>query len=173
MAPGSFESVEMEFWSDWDEDVDIPSPLRIVKRPSTSANTADTGTHIPLRVAKRPTTVTKSDAAIPNPLRIIKRPNNITTSDAGTNSREVINIPRRSSSIYNCISSSPPDSDGGCLKIHKLRKPRPVVQQGRFYDYSPTEKGDVAGEILGGIKLTKEVKDPKLNQRAEGCIRFL
>ncbi|ELR04153.1 hypothetical protein GMDG_01457 [Pseudogymnoascus destructans 20631-21] len=175
MASGSFESAEMEFWSDWDEDVDIPSPLRIVKRPSTGANTADAGTHSPLRVAKRPTTATKTDAAIPNPLRIIKRPNNITKTDTGINSREVINninTPRRSSSIYNCISSSPPDSDGGCLTIHKLRKPRPVVPHGSFCDSSPTEKGDVAGKIPG-IKLTKEVKDPKLNQRAEGCIRFL
>ncbi|OBT91175.1 hypothetical protein VE02_00265 [Pseudogymnoascus sp. 03VT05] len=173
MASGPYESAEMEFWSDWDEDVDIPSPLRIVKRPSTGANTADAGTHSPLRVAKRPTAVTKNDAAVPNPLRIIKHPNNITNTDAGTNSREVINIPRRSSSIYNCISSSAPDSDAGCLTIHKLRKPRPVMPHGRVNDSSPTEKGDVAGEIPGGIKLTKEVKDTKLNQRAEGRIRFL
>ncbi|OBT73036.1 hypothetical protein VF21_07739 [Pseudogymnoascus sp. 05NY08] len=173
MASGSYESVEMEFWSDWDEDVDIPSPLRIVKRPSTSTSTVDAGTHSRLRVAKRPATVTKSDAAIPNPLRIIKRPNNITKTDTGTNSREVINIPRRSSSIYNCISSSPPDSDGGCLTIHKLRKPRPVMPHGRVNDSSPTENGDVAGEIPGGIKLTKEFKDTKLNQGTEGCIRFL
>lgn len=59
------------------------------------------------------------------------------------------------------------------MTIHKLRKPKPVVPQGKFYDSSPIEKGDVAGEIPGGIKLTKEVKDPKLNQGDEGCIRFL
>ncbi|KFZ10593.1 hypothetical protein V502_08038 [Pseudogymnoascus sp. VKM F-4520 (FW-2644)] len=172
MASGSFESVEMEFWSDWDEDVDIPSPLRIVKRPSTGANTADASAHSPLRIAKRPAAATKTDSGIPTPLRIIKRPNNITKTDAGTNSREVINIPRRSSSIYNCISSSPPDSDGGCLTIHKLRKTGPAVPHGSFHDSAPTKKGHAAGEIPGGMKLTKEVKDPKLNQETEGCIRL-
>ncbi|KFY22017.1 hypothetical protein V493_06914 [Pseudogymnoascus sp. VKM F-4281 (FW-2241)] len=161
MASGSYESAEMEFWSDWDEDVDIPSPLRIVKRPSTGSNTADARTHSPLRIIKHETT-TKADSCMPSPLRIIKRPKNIPKTDPGTNSREVINIPRRSSSIYNYISSSPLDSDGGCLTIHKLRKPRPAVPHGSFYDSLQTKKGHVAGENSGGIKLT-EVKDPKIN----------
>lgn len=59
------------------------------------------------------------------------------------------------------------------MTIHKLRKPRPVVPHGSFCDSSPVEKGHVTGEIPGGIKLTKEVKDPKLNQRTEGRICFL
>lgn len=40
MASASFQSVDMEFWSDWDDNVDIPKPLRIVKRSNTIAGTA-------------------------------------------------------------------------------------------------------------------------------------
>ncbi|KFY08579.1 hypothetical protein V492_06108 [Pseudogymnoascus sp. VKM F-4246] len=178
MASGSYESVEMEFWSDWDEDVEIPSPLRIVKRSSTNANTADavapsSGAPSSLRVAKRPASTTNTDNFIPKPLRIIKRPNNITKTDAGTNSRTAINIPRRSSSIYNCISISPPDSDSGCLTIRKLRGPRLVVPNQNAYDSSSVEKGHTARETPGGMKVTREVKDPKLNEETKGSIRFL
>ncbi|KFY01121.1 hypothetical protein V490_01072 [Pseudogymnoascus sp. VKM F-3557] len=174
MASGSFESLEMEFWSDWEEGVDIPSPLRIVKRPSTSTDTVDTGTPSPPRVSKRPVNPTRSDAAIPSPLRITKRPNNITNTDARTNSREVIDIPRRSSSIYNYISSSPPDSDSGCLTIHKQRKQKSVAPHESIYNPSRTKKGHVAREVPGGVKVEEEVKgqDPKLIQEAGACICF-
>ncbi|KFY96708.1 hypothetical protein V498_02534 [Pseudogymnoascus sp. VKM F-4517 (FW-2822)] len=161
MASGSYESVEMEFWSDWDKDIDIPSPLRIVKRPTTGTNTAAASTHSPQRTPKRPTAATKTDFSIPSPLRIIKRPNNITKTDTRTDSGNVINIPRRSSSIYNCISSSPSDSDGGGLTIHKLRKPRPAVPHDSSHGSTQTVTDHVAEEVPDGINVTKEVKDPK------------
>lgn len=171
MASESFESLDMEFWSDWDEDVDIPSPLRIVKRPSAATNT-DTGpnsgeNHIPRRLS-----------SVPSALRIVKRPNTITKTHTETKSEE-IHIPRRLSSISNCVCSSPPEHEGGCLTIHKRRKPRSVVPQESFRDSSPDNKEHVTDEnnrgcareeVQSSITSTKQLNSPKLNQEDEARV---
>lgn len=47
------------------------------------------------------------------------------------------------------------------------------MPHGGFYDFVPAMNGHDAGEVPDGIKLAKEVNDPKLNQEEKDCARFL